>query len=406
MQQRVSRLPWSAGLLNAFRIAGPAFAVSIGYVDPGNWATDLAAGQWGLALLWVVVLAGAIAVIVQMLTVRLAFATGESFAQTIARSWPRARLIFFLIAQFSAIATDLAEFTGIVVGLKLLFSLSTIPAALIAVVIVLSLLTLGNSGLRRLELALMGFISAIALGYMYELTKFHPNAMEMVKGALLPTLPQPAAIAVAIGIVGATVMPHNLFLHSTFINARMEKPTWNDGKSGLRWFTNETVVALTIATLVNAAILVVGAVLGGANGSIETAYRTIAPIAGGAAAVVFGGALLISGIAASTTATIAGDSIARDLAPIQIARWARRVFTLAPAAALVVFGVDPTALLIWSQVALALALPFAAVPLVMLCTRHHIMGRYKLPPWLLFAATAATALCLIFDAALLLQPLF
>lgn len=392
--------------MSAFRIAGPAFAVSIGYIDPGNWATDLAAGQWRLALLWVVVLAGAMAVIVQMLTVRLTFATGESFAETIARTWPRARMMFFLVAQFSAISTDVAEFTGIVVGLKLLFSLGTIPAALIAVVIVFSLLTLGNGGLRRLELALMGFLGVIALGYVYELTKFHPNALEVMKGALIPTIPQPAAIAVAIGIIGATVMPHNLFLHSTFIKGRLEKPTWNDGTSAMRSFSSETVIALTIATLVNGAILIVGAVLGGVNGSIEKAYYTIAPIAGGAAAAVFGGALLVSGIAASTTATIAGDSIARDLAPIRIPRRARRVLTLAPAATLVILGADPTALLIWSQIALALALPFAVVPLVVLCTRHHIMGRYKMPPWLLFAATAATALCLIFDAVLLLQPLF
>jgi manganese transport protein len=406
MQQSLSRLPWYAGLSKAFMIAGPAFAVSIGYVDPGNWATDLAAGHYGFALLWVVVLAGAIAVVVQMLTVRLAFATRETFAETIARTWPRLRWMFFLVAQFSAIATDLAEFTGIVVGLKLLFSLNTIPAAIIAVGIVFALLMLGNKGLRRLELALMGFLAAIALGYMYELTVFHPNAVDVLKGAAIPTIPQPAAIAVAIGIIGATVMPHNLFLHSKFILGRMETPIWRDGRSGIRWFSNETVIALTIATLVNGAILAVGAVLGGADGSIETAYRTIAPIAGQAAAAVFGGALLFAGIAASTTATIAGDSIAGDLAPIHIARWARRVLTLAPAAALVIFGVDTTSLLIWSQVALAVALPFAVVPLVMLCMKRQLMGRYRMPPALLAAAAAAGALCVIFDAVLLLQPLF
>lgn len=346
-------------------IAGPAFAVSIGYVDPGNWATDLAAGRYGAALLWVVILSGAIAAVLQMLTVRLTFATGETFAESIARRWPHARTAFFAVSQSSAIATDIAEFTGIVVGLKLIFPLPTAAAALIAASIVIGLLSFGNSELRRIELFLMAFLGVIALGYVYEVGHFHPAALSIVRGVAIPSIPAPGAYAVALGIIGATVMPHNLFLHSALVRERLRRLR-NDAARGMPAFCNETIVALAVATMVNAAILIVGAAIGGADGSIERAYRTIAPLAGIGAAAVFGGTLLCAGIAASTTATIAGDSIARDLAPVQAPRWARRTLTLAPAVGLILLGADPTALLLWSQIALAIALPFVVVPLLVL----------------------------------------
>ncbi|MGZ3504525.1 MAG: Nramp family divalent metal transporter [Vulcanimicrobiaceae bacterium] len=384
-------------------MAGPAFAVSIGYIDPGNWATDLAAGRYGMSLLWVVLLASAMAIVLQMLTVRLAFATGESYATTLARRWPKSRAWFFGVAQFAAMATDVAEVTGVVVGLRLLFGFSPTLSAGIACAIVLSLLAFGNNGLRRLELTLMGFLGLIALAYLYEVGIFHPSAAAVVRGAILPQIPAPAAFAVLVGIIGATVMPHNLFLHPAFLVERFARPTWRDRRAGLRWFSNETIVALTIAMAVNAAILIVGASIGGAGGSIEQAYRTIVPFAGAAAAAVFGGALLCSGIAASATATIAGDVIARDLAPVSVSRNLRRALTLGPAVALIAAGADATTLLIWSQIALALVLPVVVIPLLVLCMRHDVMSTFSLPPLLRAAAILTASLCVVFDIALIVQ---
>lgn len=386
---------------NTLLFAGPAFAVSIGYVDPGNWATDLAAGRYGTALLWSVVLAGAMAIVVQVLVVRLTVATGASFGAMIARTWPKQRIAFFLISQGAAMATDLAEFTGIVVGLQLLFRMDRVPAAALAVAIVVLLLAVGNAGLRRLEVVLMAVLAIIAVGYVYEVSLFHPAAFVVLHDAFVPRIPQPAALTIVVGIIGATVMPHNLFLHSTFIMDRAGSNGWKSTATTIRGFSGETLVALAIATVVNAAILIVGASIGAAGGSIQGAYHTIAPVAGAAAAGVFGATLLCSGVAASTTATIAGDAIVKDLSPMQVARGVRRAVTLCPAVLLILAGANASALLIWSQVALTIALPAAVIPLVVLSARRDIMKHFTPSPALLSAAAITAALCILFGAALL-----
>jgi len=398
------RPPSRAQIGRAAAIAGPAFAVSVGYVDPGNWATDLAAGRYAYTLLWAVVLASLMAMVVQAVVVRLTFATGESLALTIGRAWPRLRWVSFLVFQGAVVATDLAEFTGVVVGLRLVFGFDTIVASALGAALIITLLFLGNRGLRRIEIALMSFVGIIALAYVYEVHIVGVHLPSLFRGALLPIIPAPGAFALVVGIIGATVMPHNLFLHSAFIVERMDRPLWNDKRTGATWFTRETVVALLLAMLINAAILIVGAVIGG-SGSIEQAYRTIAPLAGGAAALVFGVTLICAGLAASTTATIAGDVITRDLAPWNIRRWTRRIVTLAPAVALIVAGVDATSLLIWSQVALALALPLILVPLIVLSSRRDVVGALPLPRTLRGVAIVTALLCVAFDVALLVQAL-
>ena len=398
------RPPSRAQIGRAAAIAGPAFAVSVGYVDPGNWATDLAAGRYAYALLWGVVLASLMAMVVQALVVRVTFASDESLASTIGRAWPRLRVPSFALFQGAIMATDLAEFTGVVVGLKLVFGVSTPVATAAGVAVVVALLFLGNRSLRRIEIALMSFVGIIALGYVYEVHLVGVHVPSALRGALLPSIPAPGAFAIVVGIIGATVMPHNLFLHSAFIVERLDRPTWKDRATGASWFTRETVVALSVALLINAAILVVGAVIGG-SGSIEQAYRTIAPIAGTAAALVFGVMLICAGLAASTTATVAGDVIAKDLSPVAVPRWARRLITLAPAVALILAGADATTLLIWSQVALALALPFVLVPLLAIARRADIVSSLPVPRSLLTIAVITVVLCVAFDVALLLQPL-
>ncbi len=405
----IARSTGSDRLLRALRVAavvaGPAFAVSVGYVDPGNWATDLAAGRYGDALLWSVVLASLIAMAVQVVAVHVTLATDRTFGAVLAMRWPRMRGPFFVLGQIAAIATDLAEFSGIVLGLRLIFHLPLAPAAGIGVLIVLGLLALGNRGLRRVEIALMTLIAVIVSAYLYEVTLVHPEPAQLLRGALVPTFPGAGAIALVVGIVGATVMPHNIFLHSLFIRERFAGTPESVRARGRRTYTLETVIALGTAMLVNAAILVVGAAMHGAGGSIAQAYRTLLPVAGGAAAAVFGAALLSSGIAASSTATLAGDSITHDLSPVAIPRLARRLATLLPAPLLLLAGADINVLLIWSQVALALILPFTLVPLIACARDRSLMGRFVLRGAFFAVAATAVAICIALDLALLVSPI-
>src|SRR5579872_5356031 len=364
----------SAGIAHGWALAGPAFAVSVGYMDPGNWATDLAAGLYGMALLWSILVANAMAIVLQVLCVRLATATGDDLATHLVRRWPRHRSLFWAVSQGTAITTDLAEFTGIVVGLRLLFGIALPVAVVIGAIAVSVLFLLGNDRLRRLEVALISIVGLIAFAFVYELGLIHPSLGAVARGALFPTLPDGGALFLVISIIGATVMPHNLFLHSALVAARGQGLPRTQRLANGAVYHRETIVALNLAAFVNGAILVVGALVSRADGSIEHAHVVLGPLLGTGAAVAFGAALLLSGVAASTTATLAGDVVFRTFSPIRVATSLRRALTLAPAAIALLAGASPTNLLIWSQVALALALPVVVVPLVALTSSGRVMG--------------------------------
>lgn len=392
----VLRLQW-LGLL------GPAFAVSIGYIDPGNWATDLAAGAYGFRLLWVVVFANLLAIALQIAVVRLALLTGEDLASAVARRWPRAVPYLWSIFQGSAIATDLAEFTGIVLGLQLLFHWSMTQSVASGLVVVGLVLASSRDRSKVLEALLVTIVGFIALVFVYQVATLHP-APALIGAGLAPSIPDASALVVIVGIIGATVMPHNLFLHSSLV--LKNAPRTDAARSRCSsFFVNETVVALNVATLINGAILIVGAALRGSNDSIPHAFAALAVLTGGVGAVLFGAALLITGIAASATATLSGDYIFAGFCSRPVNPLFRRVLTLAPAALLLLAGVSAVALLIWSQVALALILPAALLPLMF--EYHRALARSG-RPWrragYLFA-WAATVCCIGFDVVLCVQSL-
>jgi manganese transport protein len=379
------------------RLLGPAFVVSIGYIDPGNWATDLGAGTYGYRLLWVVLVASAIAIVLQMAVSELTIATGEDLATLISRRWPRLSPTFWAIFQGAAVATDVAEFSGIVLGVQLLFHWSLIASVIAGLAIVAAILTLTDRTSKGLEYALLGAVGIVSIGCLYELPIMHPAWGAVLQGATVPRVPDAAALVIAVGIIGATVMPHNLFLHSSLILKNCTGCTSDERKSRGRFFTRETLVALNVAAVINAAILIVGAALRGAHGSFESAFAELVP-AGAGAAVVFSGALLISGIAASTTATVSGDYIFAAFSPLRISPVVRRAITIIPAALVIATGVSIPSLLIWSQVALALVLPIVLVPLVIIMS--PLCGRK------LVASTAGmAALCIAFDAVMLAQTI-
>jgi manganese transport protein len=389
-------------LLTALRsrwlqLLGPAFVVSVGYIDPGNWATDLAAGTYGYRLLWVVLVANAIALVLQLAVSELTIVTGADLATLIAQRFPRASNALWIVFQGAAIATDVAEFSGIVLGVELLFHWSLLMSVAAGLAIVAAILALTDRSSKGLEYALIGAIGIISIACLYELPILHPAWGAVLRGATVPTVPDAAALVIVVGIIGATVMPHNLFLHSSLVLKNCAGCTSEERRTRGRFFTRETLVALNVAAVINAAILVVGAALRGANGSFQQAFSSLVPIGGGAA-VVFSGALLVSGIAASTTATVSGDYIFAAFSSLRISPVVRRGLTIIPAALVIAAGVSIPTLLIWSQVALALVLPVVLIPLVLIMSRT--CGRT-----LVTATAGMAAVCIAFDAIMLVQTI-
>lgn len=384
-------------------LIGPAFAVSIGYVDPGNWASDLAAGAYGFRLLWVIVAANAIAVVLQVAVTRVTIATGDDLATLIATRWPRWRPAFWAAFQSAVVATDLAEFTGIVLGLQLLFHLSLAWSVGIGLAVVWLLLAVTTRRLRLFEAAMLAAIGAIALAYVWLIGVLRPDPGAVMQGAVVPVIPDAAALLVAVAIIGATVMPHNLFLHSWLVRRRVA--AFGDRNACEKFFTRETIVALNLAALINGAILIVGASLHGGNGSINGAFAALGPHGGVDLSQLFGAALLVSGIAASATATISGDSIVAAFSPVRIPAALRRAVAVFPTAALLLAKVDATLLLLWSQTALCLLLPVALVPLLAILYRTEV-ARGRVDGRRFFAVCAgATALCIALDVVLLVQSI-
>jgi manganese transport protein len=382
---------------------GPAFVVSIGYIDPGNWATDLAAGAYGYRLLWVVGLANAIAIVLQMAVAHVTISTGKSLAILMADRWPAAKTTFWVVFQATAIATDLAEFTGIVLGIELVFRLSIYASIGIGLLLVAALLTVTSRAAKIFEYALMAIVAVIAAVFLCQIPALHPQLSELFQGAAQPVIPNAAAVVVIVGIIGATVMPHNLFLHSSLILENCKGCTPQERRRRGAFFAKETFVALNIATFINAGILIFGAQLHGAVGSIEQSFHSLGPAIGDTAAFLFGGALLLSGLAASATATVSGDYIFSAFSPIRCNATVRRAVTLLPAAIALAIGASATNLLIWSQVALALALPAVLIPLVVIMLRERVGRSNSAAQALVAASIAMTVLCILFDGAMIAE---
>jgi manganese transport protein len=385
-------------------LLGPAFAVSIGYVDPGNWASDLAAGAYGFRLLWVILAANAVAVVLQIAVTRVTIASGEDLATMIARRWARFRIAFLVAFQGAIIATDLAEFTGIVLGMQLLFRLSLAWSIGIGLAIVWSLLVVTTPRLRLFQVAMLAAIGGIALAFVQLIGVMKPSASAVAQGAFVPVIPDAAAVLIIVAIIGATVMPHNLFLHSFLVKRRCEDLDLDERRKCEKFFTRETIIALNLAALINGAILIVGASLHGHPASVGDAFAALVPAGGISLSQLFGAALLVSGIAASACATMSGDSIVKAFSPIPIPAAARRAIAVFPAAGLLLAHVDPTQLLLWSQMGLCLMLPVALVPLLAILYRTEVDGSRASGRFFL-ACAFATGLCVALDLTMLVQNL-
>jgi manganese transport protein len=399
---------------------GPGFLVAVGYMDPGNWATDLAAGSaFGYRLLAVVLLSSIMAILLQALAARLGIATGADLAQACRRYFsPPVNRVLWVLAEIGICACDLAELLGTALGLKLLFGIPLFIGVCLTCVDVLLILALQRYGFRKLESFVIALMAVIVLCFAAQLALASPDLGEVARG-FVPTTPivtDPAMLYVAIGILGATVMPHNLYLHSSIIQTRRYPLTPAGRREAARFATLESSVTLTLAMFINAAILILAAATFHAGGygevaEIADAHQMLTPLLGPAAAMLFAVALLASGQNASITATLAGQIVMEGFVRLRLAPWKRRLVTRAIAAtpAILVVGIQGESgvgeLLILSQVILSFQLPFAVVPLVAFTADRRKMGELASPRAVTVAAWAVAALIVLLNVTLLVQIL-
>jgi manganese transport protein len=399
----------TTGLRALLPFAGPAVIASVAYMDPGNFATNIQAGsQYGYALLWVVVLANVIAMLFQALSARLGIVTGKSLASHCRDRFPRPVVLsMWAVSEIAAMATDLAEFLGGAIGLSLLFHLPLLVGLGLTAVITYALLVLGAQGFRRMELIIGAFVALIGLSYLIELFVAPPSWGAFALGAVVPRLPDAEALALSVGIVGATVMPHAIYLHSALTRARMPAGNDADRRRILGFSNREVLIALSFAGLVNMAMVAMAAAVfhGDHNdiAEIETAYRTLIPLLGSGAAGVFMISLLASGFSSSVVGTMAGQTIMQDFLHISIPIWLRRTITMLPAFVVVALGFNATESLIASQIVLSIALPVPMVALLILTGQRKVMGDFVSSRPMQALAILCAVVVLSLNTVLLLQ---
>ncbi|MGH6938613.1 Nramp family divalent metal transporter [Hypericibacter sp.] len=399
--------------------SGPGYLIAVGYMDPGNWATDLAGGSgFGYSLLSVILLSNLMAILLQALSSKLGIVMGRDLAQACRDHYsPPVAFVLWLLCELAIIACDLAEVIGTAIALKLLFGIPLLVGVCLTTADVVLILLLQHKGFRRLEAFVLSLLIIIAACFAFEMALAQP-AIDDVMAGFVPTLQivtDPAMLYVAIGILGATVMPHNLYLHSSIVQTRDFDRTMEGRREAIRFATIDSTIALTFALLINAAILILAAAtfhVAGFSGvaEIEQAHALLAPVLGvSAASAVFAVALLASGQNSTVTATLAGQVVMEGFLQIRIPPWLRRLVTrlLAVVPAIVVtalHGEKGTAeLLVLSQVILSMQLPFAVVPLVRFTSDRRKMGSFVNPRWLTAIAVLVAAAIILLNIKLLLD---
>ncbi len=388
---------------------GPAFICSVAYTDPGNFATNIQAGaKYNYSLLWVVVLANVVAMLFQGLSARLGIVTNRNLAELCREHFPRPVVwAMWAVSEVAAMATDLAEFLGGAIGLSLLLHVPLLWGMAITAVLTYAILAVQGRGYRPIELIIGGLVGVISLCYVAELFLTPPDWRAAAAGAVIPSLPDQGALTLAVGMVGATVMPHAIYLHSSLTQDRAPARNETERRILMRYSNVEVVVALTIAGLVNMAMVMMAAAAFHTGhedvAEIETAYHTLVPLFGVGAAGVFMLSLIASGLSSSAVGTMAGQVIMQGFVHIRIPIWVRRLVTMAPAFAVVAWGVNATEALVASQVVLSLALPVPMVALVLLMRRSDVMGAYVASRRISAVAILATVVVLSLNVLLLAQ---
>ena len=365
----------------ALPFLGPAFIAAVAYIDPGNFATNIAAGsEFGYRLIWVIVLANLLAMLIQTLSAKLGIATGRNLPEVCRDEFPR-RVVFglWVQAELIAMATDLAEFLGAAIGIDLLTGIGLFWSAVLSGVAAFAILELQRFGVRMLEAVIASLVGVIGGCYIVELLFAHPSYSAVFHHAITPELGGNEAVLLSVGILGATVMPHVIYLHSALTQDRLVPETKEDAKTLLRYTRVDVIIAMTVAGLINIAMLVMAASTFFKAGllhvnSLDGAHKTLAPILGPASGVLFALALIASGLSSSAVGTLSGQVVMQGFIRRQVPIAVRRLVTMVPAFVVIAIGLNPTRTLVVSQVVLSFGIPFALIPLVWFTARRDVMG--------------------------------
>jgi manganese transport protein len=389
---------------------GPAFIACVAYIDPGNFATNIAAGsKFGLLLVWVVVAASLMAMLIQTLSAKLGIATGQSLPEVCRERFSRrTSVLLWVQAEVIAMATDLAEFLGAALGFHLLVGLPLFPAALVTAVVAFALLGLQRFGFRPFEAVIAAMVAGIGGCYVAELVYAKPSYGDVARHAFVPHFGGNEALLLSVGILGATVMPHVIYLHSALTQDRIVPRDNGEKRRLMRYTRVDVLIAMTLAGLINVAMIVMAASVffrSGVNDvdSLVGAHKTLEPILGSASGTLFALALLGSGLSSSTVGTMSGQVVMQGFVEWRIPLWVRRVVTMLPAFVVIALGVDPTRTLVISQVVLSFGIPFALIPLVMFTSKREVMGVLVNARVTVAAAVVVATLISVLNVVLLAQ---
>jgi manganese transport protein len=397
------------GLRSMLLFAGPAVVASIAYMDPGNFATNIQAGaRYGYALLWVVVMANVIAMLFQALSAKLGIVTGRNLAEMCREQFSTPVVIaMWIVSEIAAMATDLAEFLGGAIGLALLFQMPLLVGMIITAIVTYGILMVGGRGFRPMEVIIGALVATIGVCYLIEMFIAPVDWTAAGLHAVVPHLPDAAALTISVGIIGATVMPHAIYLHSGLTQGRAPARNDQERRKLLRFSNTEVLIALGVAGLVNMAMVMMASAAFHAGhpevAEIETAYHTLTPLLGIGAAGVFVVSLIASGVSSSVVGTMAGQMIMQGFIGFRIPIWVRRLVTMVPAFIVVGLGTDATFALVISQVVLSLVLPVPMIALVMFTRRRDIMGEFANRRLTDVASVLGTVIVLALNLVLLLQ---
>ncbi len=391
-------------------LLGPAFIAAIGYIDPGNFATNIQAGaSYGYKLLWVVVWANVMAMVIQLMSAKLGIATGKNLAEHIRDRFPRPAVWFYWVqAEIIAMATDLAEFIGAALGFKMLLGISLLQGAVLTGVATFLILMLQNRGQKPLELVIGGLLLFVAAAYIVELFFSQPKMSELMQGMALPSLPTADAVFLAAGVLGATIMPHVIYLHSS-----LTQNGGGDSSRSERYSSTklDVAIAMTIAGFVNLAMMATAAAAFHFNGhagvaDLDQAYLTLKPLLSDAAALVFGLSLVAAGLSSTVVGTLAGQVVMQGFIHFHIPLWLRRAITMLPSFIVIMAGWDPTRILVMSQVLLSFGIALALIPLLVFTGKRELMGDMtnsrimQGAGWLIVVLVVALNICLLAGEAL------
>jgi len=399
------------GLRALWPFLGPAFIASVAYVDPGNFATNISSGAtYGYMLLWVVVAANLTAMLVQSMSAKLGIATGLNLPEVCRERFPRAVTVFLWIqAELIAMATDLAEFIGAALGLYLIFGIPLLPAALITAVAAFGILALQAGGFRPLEAVIAGLVGVIVMAFAFEVFLARPTLGGIV-GGLQPRFAGTDSVLLAAGIIGATVMPHVVYLHSALTQRRVVGNDAREKRAIYRFERTDVILAMAIAGAVNCAMLITAAAAFHTRGltgleDLPAAYHGLGSVLGHGADLLFGLGLLASGLSSSSVGTMAGQVVMQGFIRRRIPLFLRRALTMLPALVVIAWGVNPSRALVLSQVVLSFGIPFALVPLVMFCRDRGLMGDLVNPRAVTALASLVVAVIVVLNVFLLGQTL-